>query len=355
MKLFNKLNTTIVSTALQCFAFASYLPTHASPTESYEESFSNTYDHFQKERQKIVQQTANTVNSTCHQISSDHTLCIQNHNQNIDPYLIAKRYKQVIQVIQDTLNLPNKLRKTKGFDHLIIQNNQQNLKLLMKSLKISYFWGYYQEDFFEKDSNAIFAFTPQSLHTKEYNSPWMYSNIAHEMGHAAFSVVIQNTEVTKELLNKININPRVILEGFAEFIKYANSQEPKYKISGLENSYGIQCFQFPEIYNPELTQKTKIYSINNLLNLEQKPNSDYYYYGKIFFNFIYKEHKGLYNLLLLGLLKKSDLALKLFRARVLTKELNKQFIDYQRFYIFTHNKLDVLLRFHTRNIYEEQN
>lgn len=356
MKLINTLKSAALFTTLQYTALNPIIDIHALPYKNTRQAQSTAFkDKTKRKRYKIVTQSANTANTTCHTISSKHTLCIQNHNLLINPFLIAKRFKDMIKITQESIDLPLQLRETISSDYLVIHSTQEDLESLMKKLSINAYWGYFQEDLLQSGHNSIFAYTPQDKHYKTNSSRWMYSNISHEMGHAVFSTVIQNTEIAQELLNKTGINPRVILEGFAEFIKYANTLEPKYKVKGLENSYGKQCFQFPEIYNPEHTLKTKIYSITELLNQKQKPDSDYYYYGKIFYNFIYQKHKGLYNLLLIGLLKKSDLALNIFKTRILSQELNNDFINYQHFYISTHNKLDVLLRFHIQSIYEEKN
>jgi len=299
-------------------------------------------------RTHILHSNATSQNSSCHYISDKHTLCIQTHNPQVHPESIANRYKEVIKTLQDSIDIPENAQSTSGFDYLIIQNSQQNLEKLMKQLQIPSFWGYFEEDLLENGHNAIFSFTK---YNQGYQSPWMYNNVSHELAHAAFSAVIQKNKPAKTILRQVNINPKVILEGFAEFIKFANQNNSPIQIPGLPKSYIEQSFQYPQISNPPFTQETKIYSLQELLEIKPLDNNHEYYYGKIFFSFLHQNYRNLYKLLLNSLKQNSLKGLEHFKRQLFTEQKNTQFQNYQRLYIYTHNKMHPLILKHTKNLY----
>jgi len=290
---------------------------------------------------------ANTTNTTCHQVLDNHQLCIINNSQQIDPKQVARRFQETLMHTFQSLNIPASLHsKQNDTTTVIIAKSQPELEQIMQQINVKTYWGYFLEN--------LIPYTNMTLVFANNNQQMPWQNAAHELGHAAFSLVIGDHLEARDFCQKFHINHKVIWEGFAEFFKYANNQTQINPSPRADSKLIQHILDFPEIYNPNPDRK-KLYSIQNLIFNNQVPHHDRYFYGRLFFSFLKHKHPHLLQLLMISIKTKAIRPMQLFVQQIQTDQINHEFQTHQTEFMNYSALLNQVLLKHVQNLYNKSN
>lgn len=309
--------------------------------------------HTQFYQRQTILEHSNKENTTCTQINPKHNICIQNHDDQVDTRVIINRYQELIKHTLEILQTPN--ASTSGFDYIYVASSQMHLANMMRKLDVRHYWGIFLEDLMQNNMNTVFCYP---WFTDNPNQDrYLYANISHELAHAAFSRTIQNHKTTSKLLRAYHIDPRVIEEGFAEFILFANNLPHSHNLPHTNTQTQTSnidlniTYKFPQIKNIHPTRNPKIYDITELLFTFNKPKQDNYYYGKILYSYLYTHQYNLLLTLLRAIKFKVPQGFYYFKNKISNPTINTEFRKYQQNYKDTHHKLNQDLNSHIEKVF----